>query len=348
MISNKPVEELINIPCNQLKILSHGEKEIISRKVAEYYQEQGFPYYSLSDSEKLKCISRLYEFDVNSLELEGDELQQNMLGLNFINSYHPQMWNVLCGNAKKSPYDVFMDITLLEQAIFKRINLSDTKLQPFNIRKSLKIFGGYSVSNFRPTIAKYIYKKFCFSGGKTFDPCMGYGGRLFASLVSGVNYIGADPSSSQLQGNEKLYKDAISLFPRISSNKAKFYLSPFEDLNINNEEYDLVFTSPPYFDKEKYSYEDTQSFIRYPTYLEWRDSFLFRLIEKSYHAIKLGGYFIINVAGIDIVRDTIEKSNHFFGDMKGVKWMRLSKLLGRNIDKTVDKFKLEGIYIWQK
>lgn len=347
-IINKSAEEIINISCKELKLLSNNDKWIVAKKVSSYYKDKGFPYYQLSQEEKIKCIDKLYHFDIRTLELENNELQQNMLGLNFVNSYHPKMWEVLCGNSKKSPMDVFLDDDLFTKAIVKRINLSDTKLQPFNIRKSLRIFGGYSVSNFRPTIAKYIYRKYCPKNGIVLDPCMGYGGRLFAALVSGIKYVGIDPDINQVGGNYSLAKDVINILGKDKVNIPELYLSAFEDFNSRTRRCNLVFTSPPYFDKEKYSFNDNQSFIRYPIYEKWRDNFLRVLINKSFHALEWGGYFIINIAGDNLVHDTIRFGSEIFSSEPEIKWMRLSKLLGKKVDKNKDKFKLEGIYIWKK
>ena len=38
-----------------------------------------------------------------------------------------------------------------------------------------------------------------------------------------------------------------------------------EDFNYDDYEdtFDIVFTSPPYFNVERYSYDDTQSWVRY-------------------------------------------------------------------------------------
>lgn len=343
---DSPIETLITTPCSVLKKLPDEEKLIVAERVAEYYQAQGFPYYVLGDTEKAKIIDKLTKFDVGLLDVGNNEIQQNMLGLNFVNSYHPQMWDVMCAGNKRTPVAVFNDTELLTKAIYKRINLSDTKLQPFNIRKSLRIFGGYSVSNFRPTVAKYIYETYGVPNGRVLDPCAGYGGRLFAAMVSGMDYIGVDPDARQIAGNEKMAADII----RLSDGHCTRPLlidKPFEDLDLVYE-YDLVFTSPPYFDKEKYSYEPSQSFIRYPKYDVWVARFLTALIKKSYGALKPGRVFAINVAGDQLAADTVRIGTDVFGTAPEVKWMRLSKLLGKGVDKHSTKFKLEGIYIWRK
>jgi len=60
--------------------------------------------------------------------------------------------------------------------------------------------------------------------------------------------------------------------------------------------YDLIVTSPPYFDLERYSDEETQSFKKYPKYEEWLDKFLFVLIKESHRLLKDDGVFILNIA----------------------------------------------------
>lgn len=61
-----------------------------------------------------------------------------------------------------------------------------------------------SVSNFRPTSAKYFYNKYG-NNGVVWDMCAGWGGRLFGFLSSNCNtYIGTEPC-------EKTYNGLIEL-----------------------------------------------------------------------------------------------------------------------------------------
>ena len=57
-----------------------------------------------------------------------------------------------------------------------------------------------------------------------------------------------------------------------------------------------VLHHPPYFDWEKYSEEDTQSYKKYPTKEEWLNGFLFHTIDKCHYGLKPGGYMLLNVA----------------------------------------------------
>ena len=339
-------EEIITIPCSILKTKSVSEIDDIVSVVMEHYYKMGFPYYPI-DIEKIKKeYEYLLNFNVSDLELPDNHLQQNMAGLNTVNSFHPEMWSTRCKNAK-TPMEIFMDKELFRTALTKRIKYSDTKLAPFNIRKSLKAFGVQAVSNFRPTVAKWVYQNYAPKDGIVLDPCMGYGGRLFGAFGSHIKeYIGTDPNRECFNGNKKLYDELVytaysKRFPRM-----ELYNMPFEDIVFENK-FDLVFTSPPYFNTEKYSDQNkTQSYIRYPEYDFWRDNFLEKLIKKSYDYLKSGGYLVLNV-GKPIIEDTLEIGQKVFGVTPETYWMRLSKIMGQG-NKSDVSHKVEPIFIWKK
>ena len=222
--------------------------------------------------------------------------------------------------------------------------MSDSRLGVFNIRKSLKIFSGaQSVSNFRPTIARYIYMTYCEAGATVLDPCMGYGGRLLGSIVSPTiySYHGVDPCVKTYDGNCRLDVELNE------SSHNKFFNVPFEDFTTTML-YDFVFTSPPYFDLEKYSDEPTQSYIRYPHYDEWVKGFLEPLIKKSYGYLKKGRYFAINVHGEKLIKEIKRLCEEKGFSLEDTLHMRLSRMPGKGINKIKTKFKTEPIFIWKK
>ena len=271
-------EDIIQIPCTELNKYSQEDKENIADTIVNHYYMNGFPFYSLTREEMLTEYRYMVAYDVSALELENDELQQNMKGLSFVNSFHPQMWSTVCKNAP-TPMDVYLDRDLFNKAIVKRMGLSVSKLVDFNIRKSLKVFNGVqNVSNFRPTVSKYMYKTYAGENARVLDPCAGYGGRLFGALSSSnvSSYTGVDPATASYSGNLEIVKTLNNIVYKLNDNDmfgniqlpgAGLAHAPFEDLDLCSE-YDFIFTSPPYFDIEKYSYEATQSWIRYPTFGE--------------------------------------------------------------------------------
>lgn len=58
---------------------------------------------------------------------------------------------------------------------------------------------------------------------------------------------------------------------------------------------DLVFSSPPFFDWEHYSYSYTQSFRRYPKYELWKKNFLLSVISESFRVLQRNGDLVLNV-----------------------------------------------------
>ena len=190
------------MPCNIINTLPEEKINKIIDYIFDYYRSLGFPYYAFNDAEKTKVLVKLKEKNILDLEVCDDELQQVMLGLSLANAYHPHMWHTRCKKAK-TPFEVFSDDILFRKAIRKRIKYSDSRLAPFNIRKSLKIFSGaQSVSNFKPTIAKYIYQKYCPRDGVVLDPCFGYSGRLLGAWASHIGrYEGCDPCVKTYEGS---------------------------------------------------------------------------------------------------------------------------------------------------
>lgn len=331
-----------NTPCRILKTLSEDEKDQIADLIVDNYYKIGFPYYTLTKEQKIEIALKMRNFKSSSLDIGENEIQQNMLGLNFVNSYHPQMWEVECNNSM-SPMEVFKNKSFFKRSILKRIQYCNTKLQPFNIRKSLMVFGAQRVSNFRPTVAKYIYDRYCAENGVVLDPCAGYGGRLFGAWASDKVkfYVGIDPDDRQIHGNAEMSKDLHLIQSRLTTYLKRI---PFEDFKSAEQSYDMIFTSPPYFDTEKYAYDKKQSWIRYRDYDKWVDKFLTPFIKKSHLYLRKGCYFILNV-GSPITEDAVRIGNDTFGEYIDVLQMRLSRVLGSH---NPNKFKLEPIYIWKK
>jgi len=63
---------------------------------------------------------------------------------------------------------------------------------------------------------------------------------------------------------------------------------------------DFVFTSPPYFHREQYSQDETQSFKAYRTYEEWRDNFLCPTLENAAESLNNDRYLAWNIASIKV------------------------------------------------
>jgi len=236
--------------------------------------------------------------------LDGDHLQVNTVGLSIANYFHPHMVKVKCLSGYKSPYEVYSDNYLLEDAIRRWLDLGN-KPSESGIRRILRTRDGVrSVVNFKPAIAQYIYKNYVPSGGTVLDPCAGYSGRLCGLISTGKDllYHGIDPCPETMIGNSRLSGFYAKQYDSFSNRlewpfRYRFDLGCAEDIlpTIASSSYDLIFTSPPYFNVEQYDTLPTQSYVRYPKYEDWRDNFLRKIFEHSCRIVKDMGYVIYNV-----------------------------------------------------
>ena len=171
-----------------------------------------------------------------------------------------------------------------------------------DVCKKLINLRSYIASQFRPASAKAVYD--VFKAEKVLDFCGGWGDRLCGFYASNAKeYVGIDPNSSLHTG----YQEQSDFYGGQSvSKKVRFFCSPAEDTDLSEykEYFDLAFTSPPYFNAEKYCKEDTQSWIRYgKSPKAWLEKFLFKAIENVWDSLKVGGRLIINIADVQISKD---------------------------------------------
>ena len=246
--------------------MSEAQLENFAKEIFQYYRQKGFPYYPTDMESRQKDFNKLMAYDRTNM-IESDVVKQSMHALGLAWSYFPDSFNVRCGN-KMTPYEAFMDDEVFMKVIQKRLKMG-TYISDSGIRKMLKIFTGVqAVSNFRPTAAAAIYDTFA-KNGVVWDMSGGWGGRLLGAIASGVKqYWATEPSEDAFNGLHDLAEDfAGDLDYNIFKTGSETWL-PEKNM------FDLCFTSPPYFDLEKYSNEPSQSYVRYPEKEIWIDGFL--------------------------------------------------------------------------
>jgi hypothetical protein len=150
----------------------------------------------------------------------------------------------------------------------------------------LGVNGSQYVNEFPPFIARDFF--ISFNAKRILDPCAGWGGRMIGAASVGAFYHGFEPAT-------KTYNGLIELGKFLRSFKTGFDFKieclPFENAAISGE-YDFALTSPPYYDTEIYSHEETNSCNKYKDFNEWKDGFYIPMIDKTLnHAQK----FVINV-----------------------------------------------------
>tara|TARA_Y100000296_G_scaffold23893_1_gene28264 strand:+ start:4689 stop:5909 length:1221 start_codon:yes stop_codon:yes gene_type:complete len=160
----------------------------------------------------------------------------------------------------------------------------------------------YICSQFKPNVAKCVYDYF--ESKTILDFSAGWGDRLAGFYASnhGEHYVGIDPRKE----NHSIYNEQVEFYENNigwfeASKMSEFICSPAEDIDYTKwaNYFDLVFTSPPYFNVERYSYDDTQSWVRYKNVEGWNKYFLHRTLKKIWDSIKPGGYLLVNISDVN-------------------------------------------------
>lgn len=218
----------------------------------------------------------------------------------------------------------------------------------------------YMASQFRPTTAKFLYDNF--QAKRVLDPSAGWGDRLsgFLSSENTEHYVGIDPNTLM----HPCYQNQFDFYSkRVKGKKAEFIHSGSEnaDLSEYREYFDFIFTSPPYFDAERYSLEKTQSYQKFKTVDDWHKGFFFPTLKNCWDSLAVGGRMAINIVDVyvDAKKYTAElcvPMLEFMATMpnckyEGVIGYQIAKRSGENSRSTRAELVLpiaEPIWIWSK
>ena len=202
--------------------------------------------------------------------------------------------------------------------------LTKVDLQSIRMATTLR---KYVASQFKPSVAKSFYDMF--ESKNILDFSAGWGDRLagFYACDNTKHYVGIDPNTNNHEGYKRqveFYKKHQTFFE--DDKKVDLIPEPAEDVDyweyINH--FDTIFTSPPYFNTEKYSDEDTQSYIRYKQIDDWNENFLHKALGKMIPTLKEGGILAVNIADVfnAPINDYVEITNPMndFLKSKGLKY----------------------------
>lgn len=214
------------------------------------------------------------------------------VGRNYIQSAFSSYWEA--GAAK-----AFRDQNKLRRVVRDRMGLNDRgecfDISLASIRRGLQVHR-HGVSFFSPFVAAQVYKLFLGDrkAPKVWDCSGGFGARLlaFTALYPEGTYFSNEPASLTRQDLGAL---ASSLGARASiESKGSEKMEIGGDLP--EEGIDLVFTSPPYFDKEEYFDEPGQCWRDYPTRPRWEMDYLLPTLKTAAAALKPEGAVALNVS----------------------------------------------------
>ena len=314
------------------------DEEIIKQAVKDF-KLRG---YIFKDVTLFECMTEL-----NQLAIKNDEeCTFTNLGYAVADTYHKHRFFASAINMK-SPYETFHFDKNIEKVL--RMSLkNEGKLKHRLYSFFYMVNGTQQCANFRPGVAKILYNKYCNKDSKVLDTSTGYGGRLIGFLASiAKEYVGIDPNTDTYRANEKIKIDLGQ------HKEIKLYNCPAEEWdNTRYKEYfDFAFTSPPYFKKEIYSEEVTNSCNAYPEYNEWIKSFLQPMILKTFESLKEDCFYLLNIENVKInsklyplVNDSID-----YAIKIGFEHVKNESLAFRNSDKVcIENTDSETIIVLKK
>lgn len=156
-------------------------------------------------------------------------------------------------------------------------------------------FNGISyINEFPPYVARSIIQSYCKKKDyiSVLDPCAGWGGRMIGTAsLPNTRYTACEPATRTYEGLLKLGEWLRSLQPEFEYDVRCL---PYEDFE-SDEKFDIALTSPPYYNTELYSDEETNSLNRYATFDSWVDGFYKPLILNTIDRLTDDGVFVLNV-----------------------------------------------------
>lgn len=194
-----------------------------------------------------------------------------------------------------------------------------------------------TINQFRPTEAKKVY---CLLKPKIgiLDFSAGWGGRCLAAMACNIPYIGIDANKNL----ESSYNKMIKMID--SKADVKMVFKPSESVDFSKFNYDLVFTSPPYFMLEEY-----EKMPQYGSREAFLDIFFRPVIISAWKNLHSPGYMALNMPKemYDAIKDLLPRYT------KRIKLAIANRhptdaVLGKQIGDLNSKTRSEGIYVWKK
>ena len=150
------------------------------------------------------------------------------------------------------------------QRALKAFFVPDKPLTPARLIRELR-FAGFTMASLLSVPVIMAALEWFNLKGVWFDPCAGWGNRLLAAHLRGLDYVGIDPGVS---------------FPGLVRLREHLKQHSFKLHNVKYQEYewgrsDFILTSTPFHNKENYLDN-----INYGTFSNWCTSFFQPLVEK--------------------------------------------------------------------
>lgn len=320
------IYDFLNKP-NTLRQLTEEEFNNILPELARQLSTVNF-HYSYTEEELKQDWKKLQRYT----NTEFVTASQTRPGMKLCEHFFPNFFDIV--NSKGEGFKTYWNEIDL-QKVLKWNRQSHSTPYLSELRRGISFcFGLTKNTMYRPHLTKMICD--FYKVNTLLDPCCGWGGRMLGTVASGAHYIGFEP-------NTETYKNLIELaeFLKITD-KVTIFNTGAENSKFDFE-YDLVLTSPPYFNLEIYSEEKTQSENQYSNYKDWFDKWLTPVVLNSSQNSKVTCWNVANIGKMFLQNDLINlleengwKENKIFGIGSSARQANQNELKNKkNLDKTI-------------
>ncbi len=266
----------------------------------------------------------LQKFNGNYFIIKEDYLKT--LYINNITDYFSEINRVKC---KFGNYPIPLDYwTNNKKDIIQKTLQKYHKVTIHNLREI--IYQNTKLcNNFRITVGMTLLNYF--KPKSWLDMSAGWGDRLLSAIFCKIKYYEAtDPNLDM----HSCYNSMIETFvPKTRHKNYIIHKNGFLEANIKKTNFDIVFTSPPFFTLEIYSKHNENSVVKFSTETDWINNFLIKSLIKSYNLLKAGGHMILYMGGSKEVMSAMYKLSNIM-EYLGIIYF---------YEKTP-----RGIYVWKK
>lgn len=224
-----------------------------------------------TEAERKKDWEALRKKDATTFE------SRSRLGHKILDHHMPHFWNVK--NHTGNSVAGLITAEALRKAIWLNLRMHSTPYKS-EIRRTIVLSSGMSsVTKYRAGLSKHIVKKY--SAEKVLDCCVGWGGRMLGSLAAGAEYTGFEPDPNTFGGLQGILED-VGKTADIHNEPAETGLA-----KVQSGVYDLVLTSPPYYNLEMYTAGDQS--VKEQSWEEWVDGWLKPVVKECLRCLKPNG-----------------------------------------------------------
>lgn len=150
---------------------------------------------------------------------------------------------------------------------------------------------GVGGSAFDPVLAELCYRWFNVPGGSVLDPFCGECTKGIVATSLGYDYTGIDIRKEQVVANDEQARK-VGVAPKFIHGDAAKLTKALP----KGEKYDLVFTSPPYYDLEVYSKDekDGSAFETYEIFMDWYTA----IFKAATRKLRANRFVVVKVGDI--------------------------------------------------